>query len=216
VAEARERLRLARDDLRLEPDRAQARLGPLHAQEREEAEHEPPAGHQVLPRLADEPVEQRPAVGAAVVRGCLGVVAVPAGRRRHLGRAGADQVEARFPHGREAIAQADVDPHRVARRVLAGAGHRLRAHVGGDHVGARARGQHRGQARAAADLQHALVTLRAEVAAEEQRARLGRLDPRADGKGAARVDEEELPVVPAHVNVARPRARRARRRRGSR
>ena len=64
---------------------------------------------------------------------------------------------------------------------------------------------HGGQPHPGADLQHALARPRAEVAAEEERARLGRLRPVADAEHAVAIVEEEEALVVAHARL-RPAA----------
>jgi hypothetical protein len=200
---------LARDHHGIEAGGTQPRLRALDAEKAEQREEEASAGRQMRGRLTDQSIQQRPAVGAAVVGGGLRVVAVAAGRCRHLGRARADQIEAEPRHGRVAVAEPHVHHvgHAVPRGVVPRAGDRLGPNVGGDHARPRPRREYRGQARARADLEHALARPHAEMPAEEQRAGLGRLGAVADAEHAAAIVEEEQPLVVAHTRL-RPAARR--------
>src|SRR5437588_8883332 len=93
VADAREALRLVRDDTAREADGLELLVRGLEAEEVEDAEDEAAAGLEMVRGAFDHAVEQRPAVQAAVVRGRLRIVAVAARRSRHLRRVRADEVE---------------------------------------------------------------------------------------------------------------------------
>jgi hypothetical protein len=68
-------------------------------------------------------------------------------------------------------------------------------------VRARPRREHRGEAGPRADLEHSLAAPHAQVAAEEQRAGLGRLRTRSDPERAAAIVEEQDAVeVVAHAS----------------
>ena len=135
VADAGEGLRLLAQDRGLEPRVVEPGERRLDAEEAEEREHEPAARREVRGSARDHPVEQGPAVRAAVVGRRRRVGALAIGRRGHLGRARADQVEDAPAHRREAVAQEHLDAirHAVDHRVRARAAHRRVHHVGRDH-----------------------------------------------------------------------------------
>jgi hypothetical protein len=205
VPDPGEALRLLAEDRRLEPRVGELAERGLDAEEAKEREDQPAAGPEVGGRLRDHPVEQAPAVPAAVVGSRHRVAPLAVGGRRHLGRARADQIEHEPAHRLEAVAEPDVDPvrHPVERRVLPRAPHRGLHHVGGDHPRARPRRAHRGQADAGADLEDALFGLRVQVTAEQERARLRRLRPVGHLEGGALEDEEEHPVIVGHLPITR-------------
>ena len=72
--------------------------------------------------------------------------------------------------------------------------------ISGDDVRSGTGGEHRREADPRADLEHTLAALDAEMAAEEQRARLGRLSTRGDPERAVAIVEEEDAVVVAHAS----------------
>ncbi len=121
------------------------------------------AGLEVGRRLANHALEEGPAVESAVVGGGLRVVPLALGRRRHLGRARADQIESQPGHRREAIAESHVDAlgHPVPRGIVARAPDGLGTDVGGDHVRARARGEDGRETRPRSDLEDAFAALHA-------------------------------------------------------
>src|SRR5207247_206754 len=175
VADAGKRMRLAGEDGGLEAGRLESRAGGAGPQEGEEREDEASAGHEMGGRARDEPTEDVPAVYPTVVGGGRGIVALPSGRCGHLGRARADEIEAPARHRLVAVAleRLDAITHAVARGIAPHAVHRLRDHVGGDHATPGAGGEHGGQPRARADLEHVLALEEMKVTAEEKRACLG-------------------------------------------
>src|SRR3989449_10149199 len=66
---------------------------------------------------------------------------------------------------------------------------------GGHHHGAGLGHEDRREPEPAADLEHALAGTDGEVLAEEERPRLGRLDPARDAEQRATPGEEEQPLV---------------------
>src|SRR4030095_10706203 len=110
----------AGDQHGLEAGRAQARARPLDAEESEEGEEEPSAGLEVARSLADQPVEERPAIETAVVGRGLRILALALRGRGHLGRARADQIESQAGHRRESVAESHVYPlgHTVAGGIV--------------------------------------------------------------------------------------------------
>ena len=153
--------------------------------------------------LADQPVEQSPAVEPAVVGGGLRVVALARGGRGHLGRARADQIESHAGHRHESVAQSHVYAvgHAVAGGIVTRACHGFGTDIRGDDMRARAGREHRGEAGARTDLEHSLAAPHAQMAAEEQRAGLGRLSPRGNPERAvAIVEEQDAVEVVAHAS----------------
>src|SRR6266403_2697678 len=195
VADPGEGLGLAGDHLRREPRRLHLRERGLPAEKAEDREGEPAARLEVGAGARDHAVEDLPAVDAAVVGGGDWIVAVAPGRRRHLGRVRADEVEALARDGRVAVAEPRVDRDAVQEGVLPDRGDRRRQHVGRHHARAGPRRQDRGEPEAGADLEHALARTHAEVPLEEARAGLGRLDTVGDAEEAARDGVEEDAVV---------------------
>jgi len=175
--------------------RGNACVSRASTEEVEDREQETAAGRQVLRRAGDDAIEQRPAIGTAVVRGRLRILAVGAGRRRHLRRVAADDVEALTGHRRVAVAESRVDDHAVERGIRAHGGHRLGHDVGRHDGGARFRGEHGGQPEPRAELEHALARTYAQVPAKEARARLGRLHAVGDAKQAVAPGVEEDALV---------------------
>ena len=191
---------------RLEPGVGELAERGLDAEEPEEREDEPAARPEVRGRARDHPVEQAPAVAAPVVGGGHRVGPLAVGRRRHLGRAGADQVEREPAHRLEAVAEPDVDPvrHPVEHRVLPRAAHRRLHHVGGDHAGARARGaaprpgrcRCRSRARARPGARWRWRQKRSEPA-------LGGCAPSATLKVAPSYTKRSTPAVVGHLPITR-------------
>jgi len=123
-----------------------------------------------------------------------------------------------FDSPREAVAEPYVHlvAHAIEHGVLARAGDSRGNDVGGDDPAAGPRRQHGREPDASADLKHALARPEDQVAAEQERARLRRLDAGGNLEEAPRVEIEELPRVLAHarlINSARPGARGPRSRR---
>src|SRR5207302_1654128 len=85
------------------------------AEKAEDREGEPTARLEVGAGAPDHAVEDLPAVDAAVVGGGERIVAVAPGRRRHLGRVRADEVEALAGDGCVAVAEPRVDRDAVVR-----------------------------------------------------------------------------------------------------
>ena len=152
--------------------------------------------------IGDQPgsLEQLPAVHAAIVRGRGRILALAPRRCRHLGRARADQIEGLPAHGLEAVPETHLEP--VGDAVQDGVGPRAldggRHHVGGDDPAALPRGKYRREPDARAELEHGLAGAKIEVAAEEERARLGRLDAVGDAESATAVEKEEQARVGRH------------------
>src|SRR5438477_1590445 len=191
VPDTGERLDLASDDRRREAHRLDLRDRGLRPEEREDREDQPAARMEMARGARDHPIEQLPAVGAAVV-GERGRVAPRASRRRgHLRRVRADQIEALAVDGGIAVAEPRVDGDAVERRVDAHHLDGLGEDVRRGHPGAVFRGEHGGQAEATADLEQSFSRPRIEMLAEEERARLGRLDLVRDAKQAAAPGEQE-------------------------
>src|SRR2546426_6000197 len=88
----------------------------LAAEEREDRKDETPTRREVLGRAVDDAVQDPPAVDATVVGRRDGVAALAAGRRRHLGRVRADQVEPLAADRRVTIAEPGVPPPAIQRR----------------------------------------------------------------------------------------------------
>src|SRR3989454_2955841 len=88
----------------------------LAAEEREDRKDETPTRREVLERAVDDAVQDPPAVDATVVGRRDGVAALAAGRRGHLWRGRADQVEPLPPDPRGTIPQPGVHPPPVPRR----------------------------------------------------------------------------------------------------
>src|SRR5204862_7875873 len=115
VADAREALRLTCEHAWREPGRFQLRVRGLEAEELEDAEDEATVAFEMCRGSVDHAIEERPSVGAPVVGRGLGVVPVAPGRRRHLRRIRADEIEALVAAGIPAVAEARVDGDAVER-----------------------------------------------------------------------------------------------------
>ena len=209
VADAGKPVALERHHDRVEAGGAQPGLGAFDAEKAKQGEEEPAARPEMRGGLADQAVEQGPAIGAAIVGGGLGVVALAAGRRRHLRRARAHEIEAQARHRREAVAEAR--PPRLGHAVAGGVVPRARDRL---PAGCRWRSRARPRARPAprpGPRPQPISSTRspgrdAEVPAEEERAGLGRLRARADAERAVAILEEEDALVVAHARL-RPVAR---------
>src|SRR5213593_2642 len=195
VADPRERLRLARDDGGREPGRLELGERGLSAKEGEDREDESAAGLEVGRRALDHAVEDLPAVHAAVVCRGLGIRPRVPAWCGHLRRVRADQVEPLARDGRVAVAEPRVHAHAVQEGVPADQVDGAGDDVGGHHHGAGLGHEDRREPEPAAELEHALAGTDGEMLAEEERPRLGRLDPARDAEQRATPGEEEQPLV---------------------
>src|SRR5207245_10798834 len=114
-------------------------------------------------------------------------------------RSSADQAAPRRADRRITDAAPGAPAPAVQRRVAANGLDRVGHDVGRDDVGAGSRRQHRREAEAASDLEDALARAHRQVAAEEERSSLGRLDSLADTEQASAPGEEEQAVVGGHL-----------------
>jgi hypothetical protein len=148
----------------------------------------------VLGRAGDDPIEQRPAIDAAVVGRRLSVFAIGTRRRRHLRRVAAHEIEPLAGDRGVAVAQPRIDRDAVQRGVRPhrgdGGGHDVRR----DHDRARLRREHGRQSQPGAELQHVLAGSDGEMTAEEARAGFGRLHAVGNAEQAVtpRVEENAL------------------------